>query len=139
MKSKETHNSSKKWRLNLWWISNKTIMEVKNITRAATFKSFLHLSYENTQLLFFVMRKTLTDYFWWLHKNMNCAFPLNWQVFFTWILVKSRNLPFGSKSPCDQWFQNIFIKTFSLDVLVSKRTSTVFCWSWHICVLKSLL
>ena len=30
----------------------KTIMEVRNITKAATFKSFLHLSYNNTQLLF---------------------------------------------------------------------------------------
>ena len=68
---------------NLWWVSNKTIMEVGNITKAATFKSFLHLSYKNTQLLFFVtvlfnifMRQTLTDNFWGLHKNMNCAFPL---------------------------------------------------------------
>ena len=58
-------------------------MEVVNITKAATFKSFLHLSYKNTELLYFVtvlfnifMRQTLTDYFWGLHKNMNCAFPL---------------------------------------------------------------
>ena len=29
-------------------------MEVENITEAATFKSFLHPSYKNTQLLFFV-------------------------------------------------------------------------------------
>ena len=42
---KETRNSLKKWPLNLWWISNKTIMEVRNITKTATFKSFLHLSY----------------------------------------------------------------------------------------------
>ena len=39
---KETRNSMEKWPLNLWWISNKTIMEVGNITKAATFKSFLH-------------------------------------------------------------------------------------------------
>ena len=59
-------------------------MEVGNITKAATFKSFLHLSYLNTKLLYFVavlfsifMRQTLTDDFWELHKNMNCAFPLN--------------------------------------------------------------
>ena len=45
-------NSFKKWPLNLWWISNKTIMEAGNITKAATFKSFLHLNYQNTQLLF---------------------------------------------------------------------------------------
>ena len=58
-------------------------MEVGNITKAASFKSFLHLSYKNTQLLFFVtvlfnifLRQTLTDDFWGLHKNMNCAFPL---------------------------------------------------------------
>ena len=49
---KETHNSFKKWPLNLWWISNKTIMEVGNITKAATSKSFFHLSYKNTKLLF---------------------------------------------------------------------------------------
>ena len=58
-------------------------MEVENITKAATFKSFLHLSNRNTQLLFFVtvlfnifIRQTLIDDFWGLHKNMNCAFPL---------------------------------------------------------------
>ena len=58
-------------------------MEVGNITKAATFKSFLHLSYKNTQLLFFVtvlfnifMRQTLTKDFWGLHKIINCAFPL---------------------------------------------------------------
>ena len=28
-------------------------MEAGNITKAATFKSFLHLSYTNTQLLFY--------------------------------------------------------------------------------------
>ena len=45
-------------------------MEVGNITKAATFKSFLHLSYKNIKLLFFVtvlfnifMRQTLTDDF----------------------------------------------------------------------------
>ena len=58
-------------------------MEVGNITKASTFKSFLNLSYKNTQLLFlwtvlfnFFMRQTLADYFWGLHKNMNCTFPL---------------------------------------------------------------
>ena len=52
-------------------------MEVGDITKA------LHLSYKNTQLLFFVtvlfnifMRQTLTNDFWGLHKIMNCAFPL---------------------------------------------------------------
>ena len=49
---KETRNSSKKWPLNLSWISNKTMIEVGNITKAATFKSFLHLSHKNTQLIF---------------------------------------------------------------------------------------
>ena len=58
-------------------------MEVKNITKAATFKTFLHLSYKNTQLLFlwtvrfnFFMVQTLIDDFLGLHKNMNYAFPL---------------------------------------------------------------
>ena len=48
---KETGNSFKKWPLNLWWVSNKTIIEVGNITKSATFKSFSHLSYKSTQLL----------------------------------------------------------------------------------------
>ena len=80
---KETSSVFKKWPLNLWWTSNKTIMEVGNITKAATFKIFLHISYKITQLLFlwqcfliFFLRQTLTDDFWVLHKNMNCAFPL---------------------------------------------------------------
>ena len=58
-------------------------MEAGNITEDAAFKSFLHLSYKNTQILFFetvpfnfFVRQTLTDDFWGLHKNMNCAFPL---------------------------------------------------------------
>ena len=58
-------------------------MEVGNITKAATFKSFFYLSYKNTKLLCFVtvlfnifMRQTLTDDFGGLHENMNCAFPL---------------------------------------------------------------
>ena len=59
-------------------------MGVGNITKAATFKSFLHLSYKNIELLFLwtmlvniFMRQTLPDDFWVLHKNMNCMFPLN--------------------------------------------------------------
>ena len=58
-------------------------MEVGNITKAATLKSFLHLSYKTHTDTFFVAvlfnifkRQTLTDDFWGLHKNMNCAFPL---------------------------------------------------------------
>ena len=46
-------------------------MEVENITKAANFKSFLHLGYKNTQLLFLwtvlfnsFMRQTLADDFW---------------------------------------------------------------------------
>ena len=49
---KETHNLFKKWPLNLWWTTNKTTTKIGNITKAATFKSFLYLSYKNTQLLF---------------------------------------------------------------------------------------
>ena len=65
-------------------------MEVGNITKAATFKIFLHLklqkytimlSYKNTRFFVTVlfnifMRQALTDDFWVLHKNVNCAFPL---------------------------------------------------------------
>ena len=62
----------------------KTIIKVGNITKAVAFKSFLHLSYKKTELIFIVtvlfnifMRQTLTEDVWALHKNMNCAFPLN--------------------------------------------------------------
>ena len=47
------------------------IMEVGNITKAATITFFV------TVLFNIFMRQTLTDDFWGLHKNMNCAFPLN--------------------------------------------------------------
>ena len=57
-------------------------MEVGNITKATTFKSFLHQAIKThndflvTVLFNIFMRQTLTDYFWGLHKNMNCTFPL---------------------------------------------------------------
>ena len=58
-------------------------MEVGNATKAATFKTFLDLSYKSTHLHVFVtalfnifMKQTLTDDFWRLHKNTNCGFPL---------------------------------------------------------------
>ena len=54
-------------------------MKVRNIAKAATFKSFLHLSYKNTKLLFLwtvlfntFMRQTLNDDFGGLHEDMNC-------------------------------------------------------------------
>ena len=68
------------------WISNKTVMEVGNIIKAATFKSFLHLTYKYKQLFFLTvlfdnfMIQTLTDHFWGLHKNMNCPFPLKMKL-----------------------------------------------------------
>ena len=49
----KTRNLFKKWPFNPWRISNKTMMQVGNITKAATFKSFLRLSYKNT-INFFV-------------------------------------------------------------------------------------
>ena len=82
---KETRNSFKKWPLNLWWTSNKTIMEIRNITKTASFKSFLHLSYKSTQLLllwlcFFIFfhetNINWSDDFWGLHKSINYAFSL---------------------------------------------------------------
>ena len=57
-------------------------MEIGNVTKAATFKSFLHQSYKNTITFFVTMlfnifiRQTLTVDFWGLHKNKNCSFPL---------------------------------------------------------------
>ena len=46
---------------NSWWISNKTIMEIGNASKAATFKYFLHQNYKNTELLLFVT--VLFNYF----------------------------------------------------------------------------
>ena len=87
--------------MNLWLISNKNIMEVGNITKAATFKTFLHLSYKNKQIflvtVFLITSSTPSRYcakFWrWCHhydadviivrpwKNMKnfkyCAISLN--------------------------------------------------------------
>ena len=74
---KETHNLFKKWPLNLWWISKKKKNHYGSwkyyycyFQKAATSKSFLHLSYKNIQLLFFVtalfnifMRKNINQWF----------------------------------------------------------------------------
>ena len=56
-------------------------MEAEYTTKAATFEISLHLNSKNT-IIFFVtvlfnifMRQKLTDDFWGVHKNMNCAFP----------------------------------------------------------------
>ena len=49
---KEMRNSFKKWPLNPWWISNKTIIEVGNITKATTLKSFLHISHKKHNYFF---------------------------------------------------------------------------------------
>ena len=91
--------------LNLWWICNKTLMKVGNITKAATFKSFFHLSYKNTQLLFFVtvllnifMRQTWTNDFLGLHKNMNCTFPLS-----CWTKTVIKKDVFTYRSICWKW------------------------------------
>ena len=57
-------------------------MEVETITEAAIFQSFLHYVIKThhyffvTVLFNIIMRKTLTDDFWGLRKNMNRAFPL---------------------------------------------------------------
>ena len=45
-------------------------MEIGNVTKGATFKKFLHLCYKSTHFF-------LTDDFWGLQENKNCAFPLN--------------------------------------------------------------
>ena len=69
-------------------VSKKAITGVGNIPKATIFKIFLSLSYKNTQLIslgiafLYFLRKTLTDDFWGLHKNMNCAFPLTINVIF---------------------------------------------------------
>ena len=82
---------------NLWWISNKTVMEIGNLTKTATFKSFFQQVYKNTLLSFFwvffvFMRQTLTDNFWELHKNKNWAFSLK---SFNAVLQASMQLKMG--------------------------------------------
>ena len=51
---KETHNSFKKWFSTFDGFKKKTVIETGNVRKTATFKSFLHQSYKNTQLSFFV-------------------------------------------------------------------------------------
>ena len=97
---KETRNSFKNWTLNLWWTSNKSIMEMGNVTKATTFKSFLHQSYKKTYTYFLVwqcfliifMRKALTDDFWGLYKNKNCAFPLKFISFWNAVWLRKKFL-----------------------------------------------
>ena len=63
-------------------------MEAGNITKAATSKSFLHspkllkhtITFFVTVLFNIPMIKTLTDDFWGLQKNMNCTFPLTFEI-----------------------------------------------------------
>ena len=69
-----------KWPLDLLRISDKTIIKVGNVTKAANFKSFLHLSYKNTELLFLWQCFLILS--WDKHKNMNCAFPLRYYATF---------------------------------------------------------
>ena len=61
-------------------------MEVVNIAKAATRKSFFQLSYKNTQITFFVtvifMRKALTDDFGRLHKKYELHISFNWSELF---------------------------------------------------------
>ena len=59
-------------------------MEVENITKTGTFKSFLLLSYKNTQLLFLqivlfniFMIQTLTDDFWGLTQKFELRVSFN--------------------------------------------------------------
>ena len=69
-------------------------MELGNVTKAANFKSFLHLGYKNTQLLFLwtilfniVMRQTLNNDYGGLHTKMDCAFPARFKNFAAQVFV----------------------------------------------------
>ena len=60
---------SKSYLRTFLWILNKTIVKVGSITKADTFKSFLHLSFKTitffvTVLFSIFMMQTLTDNFW---------------------------------------------------------------------------
>ena len=83
---KETHDSFKKCPLNLWWMLKKTIMEIRNSTKAATFKIFLHLSYKNTLLSFLWI--VLFQYFhetnikrWFLGVTQKCELRVSFKYF----------------------------------------------------------
>ena len=76
-------------------------MGVGNITKAVTFKSFLHLIDKYTQLVFFLtvlfdtfMSQKLTDYFWGLHKNTNYAFPLTPTYYFFIKITRKKTAKF---------------------------------------------
>ena len=129
---KETRNSFKKWPLNLWWILNKTIIEVENITKAATFKSFLTHNYFFVTVLFNIfMKQTLTDDFWGLHKNMNCAFSLKTSqnvfknAFFTEHLGTTA-------SACDLFFISSLIFIIINHIILLKQTHLFFHVFWNI-------
>ena len=58
-------------------------MEIGKDSKAAIFKSSLHKVIKahnyffcDCAFLIFFMIQTLTDNFWGLHKNKNCAFPV---------------------------------------------------------------
>ena len=103
---KEMHNSFRKWPFNLWWNSNKTIIEIGNIIKAATFtfssQKLKTYNYFFVTVLFnFFMGQALTDYFLGLQKNINGPFPLN------------EFLPFNTKyHKCADWFFSL--ETFLL-------------------------
>ena len=79
---KETRKSFKKWLLNLWWFSDKTIMEIGNVTKAATFKNFLHQSYKNTNTFSVTMlfncfhEANINRWFLRVTQNKNCVFSV---------------------------------------------------------------
>ena len=120
-------------------------MEVGDITKAATIKSFLDLSCKNTQLLFFVTlvfnifkRQTVTNVFWGLHKIMNCAFPLiklkytnycpGWQIL---LLVALFNflaiLIFSLLKFIYSIFQQIKLRQRKLELIQSTTWTTSLC------------
>ena len=112
---KEKRNPFKKRPLNLWWISNKTIVEVGNTTKAATFKNFRNLSYQDTHLLFCVTvffnistRQTLIDDFWRWHKNMNSMFTLKKHSLW-WRIMKAWWFQTWSKNILWSFFRFIYI------------------------------
>ena len=61
----ETHNLYIKWPLTFLWISNKTVMEVENITKATIFNSFLQLSYKTHTITF--LRQCILIFSWDKH------------------------------------------------------------------------
>ena len=88
---KETRNSFKKLPLNLWWISNKTIMEVGKYYKSCYIEKFSSpkllkhaiITFFETVLFNIFMRKTLMIFGGYKKYELRVSFndPMKYQIF----------------------------------------------------------